>query len=524
MARLIKTKYEQTIFAKVTTVFESGEESVRTIRKGDIVEGLRYVDYVNGAGELKTVSGKVISLKYKVNNPLKYKASAPTNCFDIDCQLKELVIDASAQYESNIVTVPFMEILEDEGVTGVERMKFNAGIVLDMEMTYSDGSVVNQSLEPGDTLNDVKVLVPAERKEVNGNFTVDGFGYKIGAGGELVVNGVILSNDSTKAFVTEIKNILGATEVYNYPVNGAADAAEAISYMKTGDTLSLSGNLDAKSTLLGFSGIDATFDLAGKEVAVSGANDSAISVSSGVITLTGEGTVKNDADWDSSHGYGCIQVLNGGKLVVDGANVNAVREDPVNKGQFAIVLKDNGSVEFNEGRVEAGWYAIAGNGSSTNADSVMEINGGELISVADFAIYLPHPGRVVINGGLVAGAAGGISANNGTIEIHGGTVTSKGTGDTGTWSDGTSGQANAAINLNGRYGPVSLFIDGGYITAENEAPIVIAGTKNPVTINISGGFFSAPVQPEWCAAGYIPTEEPDENGYYTVVKEETIEG
>jgi hypothetical protein len=71
---------------------------------------------------------------------------------------------------------------------------------------------------------------------------------------------------------------------------------------------------------------------------------------------------------------------------------------------------------------------------------------------------------------------------------------------------------------------VALYIDGGYITAENGAAIVIAGTKNPVTVKISGGFFSAPVEAEWCADGYIPTTEPNEDGYYTVVKEETVEG
>jgi hypothetical protein len=184
----------------------------------------------------------------------------------------------------------------------------------------------------------------------------------------------------------------------------------------------------------------------------------------------------------------------------------------------------DGSIEFNDGEIEAGWYGLSGNGAKTNADSEFVVNGGKIVSTSDFAIYLPHPGTVVINDGIVAGAAGGISANNGTIYIHGGTVTSKGNGDTGTWSDGTSGQANAAINLNGRYGPVALYIDGGYITAENGAAIVIAGTKNPVTVKISGGFFSAPVEAEWCADGYIPTTEPNEDGYYTVVKEETVEG
>lgn len=524
MARLINSKYTQTITCNIRTLFEDGTETKRTIKKGDVVTGLRYVDYSKGAGEVVTVSGKVLAINYKSANPLNYKAKAPANCFDKDCQLKSLQIDASEQYSSKIVTVPLNEVVEDEGVTGVKRMKYDAAITVDIEMVYSDGSVVYQSLEPGDTLNDVKIIVPEEMKEINGNFTVDGFGYKMGSNSELTITGVILSNADTPAFVTPIKNILGATEVFSYPVTSADEAVEAISYMKTGDTLKLSDTIDARATALSFNGIDCEFDLNGQVVEAGGGPDSAVRVANGTLVLSGAGVIESALDYDRSHGSGVVQVTAGGKLVFDGANINAVREDPVNKGQFGIVVTSDGSVEFNDGEVKAGWYAISGNGTTTTADAVFEVNGGRLVSTSDFAIYLPHAGRVIINDGLVAGAAGGISANNGSIEIHGGTITSKGNGDTGEWSDGTSGQANAAINLNGRYGPVSLFIDGGYITAENGAAIVVAGTANPVTINISGGFFSAPVQPEWCASGYVPTEEPDENGYYTVVKEEVVEG
>lgn len=71
-------------------------------------------------------------------------------------------------------------------------------------------------------------------------------------------------------------------------------------------------------------------------------------------------------------------------------------------------------------------------------NSVIRIEGGELISTSDYAVYLPQSGTTTISGGKVYGAGGGVCINRGTLNVEGtALITSKGTGDTGDWGDGT---------------------------------------------------------------------------------------
>ena len=120
---------------------------------------------------------------------------------------------------------------------------------------------------------------------------------------------------------------------------------------------------------------------------------------------------------------------------------------------------------MNGGKIEAGWYAVSGNGTNRTYDGDITINGGELVSVADYAIYNPQKGTLAVNGGVVCGQAGGIALNAGDLVMSGGTVTSKGKGDTGDWGDGTGGLDNAAINVNAKYGDAAA-----KITAEPSSP------------------------------------------------------
>ena len=135
------------------------------------------------------------------------------------------------------------------------------------------------------------------------------------------------------------------------------------------------------------------------------------------------------------------------------------------------------------------------------------MNGGILESTADYAIYHPHSGTTTINGGVVFGAAGGVSLNRGKLIVNNGIITSKGTGTTGDWGDGTGNQNAAAINVNAQYGSTSVEIKGGKITAEKDAILLTNGKDG--TISVSGGTFSSAVKEEYCAEGFIPTANAD---------------
>ena len=223
----------------------------------------------------------------------------------------------------------------------------------------------------------------------------------------------------------------------------------------------------------------------------------------GNITVLGNLTLKDS----SAEGAGKIvackdyvkDVYSNGIISVEGENakftmesgtIYAVREDAVNKGQFGVGVFDGGDFTMTGGRIEAGWYAISGNGTDTEYNSEINISGGELISTMDYAAYLPQFGTTTITGGTINGAAGGISIQRGTLNISGNAqVLSDGTGNTGDWGDGTGNQANSSLMVAGEYGTCTVNISGGTFKAEGDAITLATGTDTNV-ISVSGGTFS----------------------------------
>ena len=192
-----------------------------------------------------------------------------------------------------------------------------------------------------------------------------------------------------------------------------------------------------------------TLDLNDHIVEVTNHKDNGnIVVSNGTeLTLVDSGTkgaiISNSPYVQSTCASGIIEVSGeDSELIVNDGTIKAViEEDPTNKGQFGVTASQGGDITINGGTIEAGWYAISGNGNNITQNSIFTVNGGTLISTADYAIYNPQAGGTVINGGTVYGAAGAISLNAGTLTVTDGVITSKGVGDTGDWGDGTGNQA-----------------------------------------------------------------------------------
>ena len=249
-----------------------------------------------------------------------------------------------------------------------------------------------------------------------------------------------------------------------------------------------------------------------------GINDN-IKVLDSTVMISGKGTINSNDPYDKNHSTTIISVNENGHLILDdGIKINSVMDDAVNKGQFGIGIFENGKLTINDVEITAGWYCISSNNLKTTADAITTINNGNLTSTVDYAIYHPHAGNLIINGGTITGGAGAISMNMGNLTINGGILKTTGDGNTGDWSDGTSGQTPAVINLNGKYGIVNCEINGGTFIAMNNAPIVITGTKYPVNIKIKGGKFSQKPNTDWIAEGYAVTDTPDEDNFYVVYK------
>lgn len=313
-------------------------------------------------------------------------------------------------------------------------------------------------------------------------------------------------------------------------LQAAIDAATA------GQTVTLLTNLDLSATGLTIAANkDVTLDLNGKTLKVANTNSGNIKVV-GKLTLqdstdtakngTGTGKVWTETPYISGkQDKVLVAAIDGGTFIMESGLIDAASftADNTNEGQFAVSVQNknaDATVIINGGCIKAGWYAIAGNGQVTTYNGNITVNGGILESTADYAIYHPHSGTTTINGGVVFGAVGGVSLNRGKLIVNNGIITSKGTGTTGDWGDGTGNQNAAAINVNAQYGLASVEIKGGKITAEKDAILLTNGKDG--TISVSGGTFSSEVPAEYCAEGFIPTANADgtygvELGNYVVV-------
>ena len=211
-----------------------------------------------------------------------------------------------------------------------------------------------------------------------------------------------------------------------------------------------------------------------------------------------------------------VYVGSKGEFVMESGHIySVIPEKTADNGQFGIGAYDNSTVTINGGTVESGWYAIAGNGSGVQTTAIT-INGGTLVSTSDYAIYHPQFGTLTINdGAVVYGAAGAIAMKRGNLVVNGGTLTSKGIGDTGNWGDGTGNLGKAALNFCAPYGDVTATIKGGTITAEGDAVLIDAKPTEgkTVTLAIEGGTYSSDVS-KYCAAGFTAT--PNADGTYGI--------
>ena len=178
---------------------------------------------------------------------------------------------------------------------------------------------------------------------------------------------------------------------------------------------------------------------------------------------------------------------------MQGGTIYAARENATNNGQYGVAVYEGGDFTITGGKIEAGWSAVLGNGKYKTQNSVIRIEGGELISTSDYAVYLPQSGTTTISGGKVYGAGGGVCINRGTLNVEGtALITSKGTGDTGDWGDGTGNMESAAINVAAKYGDCVVNIKGGTLTAEANALVSTGNAGYTPAINVSGGTFSDP--------------------------------
>lgn len=306
----------------------------------------------------------------------------------------------------------------------------------------------------------------------------------------------------------------------------AATAGQTVTLIHDVDMTPLNGNRILRGIEIG-EGKDVVLDMNGHSILGVNANGGNIQVTSGKLTLkdskeNSTGRIYTETPYSvrgSSFFYSTpiVNVTDGEFVMESGHIYTVIPEKTADNGQYGVGAWGSSKVTINGGTIESGWYAIAGNGNETKSTTIT-INGGTLASTADYAIYHPQPGTLTINdGAVVYGAAGAIAMKRGNLVVNGGTMTSKGIGDTGNWGDGTGNLKSAALNFCAPYGDVKATITGGTITAEGDAVLIDAKPTEgkTVTLAIEGGTYSSDVS-KYCAAGFTAT--PNADGTYGITK------
>ena len=350
------------------------------------------------------------------------------------------------------------------------------------------------------------------------NFEVSGGSYSKSVSELVCADGFIPTKNADGTYGVKVGKYVAKIGSKKYET-----LADAVRLAAKGKTVTLIDDLDISTTGLTVAATKTvTLDLNGHALKAANTNTGNIKVL-GKLTLcdstdtekngTGTGKVWTDTPYIyNKQDKVLIAAMDGGTFTMESGLIDTASSiaDNANDGQFAVSVQNenaDATVIINGGHIKAGWYAVAGNGTDITYNGNITVNGGILESVADYAIYHPHTGTTTVNGGVIFGAAGGISLNRGKLIVNDGTITSKGTGTTGNWGDGTGNQQAAAINVNAKYETTAVEIKGGKITAEKDAILLTNGRNG--TVAVSGGSFSSEIKPEYCAEGFVPAANAD---------------
>lgn len=217
-----------------------------------------------------------------------------------------------------------------------------------------------------------------------------------------------------------------------------------------------------------------------------------------VVDTAGNGKMTQKEPYTATNCVTPIQLMENSSMVWNSGEFYAVMDNPTNLGGFGIGVYGDASLTINGGKFTTGWYCASASAAKVNGsiNTRIVVNGGELTSTADYAIYVPNKnGTLIINGGIVRGAGGAVSTNGSTVTINGGELTSDGTGiDPGLWHDGTSGQGNAVVNCNAKYCDAQMTVVGGDFVSSGDSVIVATGDKYKADVVIHNGTFNKPIE------------------------------
>lgn len=259
MARIVNNTVTPVLTLFVKVIHENGAETVKTLKLDDTVDKFRYVH----DKKIKSISGRVAEIVPKVGTVKRFYTNAAKlmSYFKWDVTPDTIVIDASEKWLSDLNPIPVREILEDEGVTEVERIETWLGYGFTDEILLSDNTTNMVSLEEGQFVQNLEYLSKGTEATVSGRLVAITYNKKlIPESLKFIVDGKLKSINVVA--IKSVGNTVTPVDTLE-SLNDAITAATDTVYLGAGtyvDNLTISKSIKIMGVKAGLSAVKTSRD------------------------------------------------------------------------------------------------------------------------------------------------------------------------------------------------------------------------------------------------------------------------
>lgn len=281
MARIVNSVFTPNLVLNVNVIKTDGSVESKQFKVNDEVTNLRYVS----DKQIKKATGRVAEITYSFpNSKLKryYNNIAKLKSwFKYDVKAENIIVDGSTEKHSDLIAIPVRELLEDDGVVDVERIKYFLSYGFSASIEMSDNTTNSFSIKEGDVVSNIVYLYKGEEATISGKVVAIKYDTTLQPVAiEMNVDGV------AKEIAVEAIVKAGASQS---PISSTANLTSAIASNTSGvvlinegiypDSVTITKSITIKGNKAGISAFKSTRD---KKTFVDE------TVISGKITLSGE--------------------------------------------------------------------------------------------------------------------------------------------------------------------------------------------------------------------------------------------